>query len=108
MDGDEFHRGAGGWDEVKKNFRWGVAGSKCGCIFALSETQTQTNTTMNTATAIKNESYLKISNLSDTSDFDYAISRLREITAMHGDTKQSDLLMGRLMIKRDKLQELGA
>jgi len=63
---------------------------------------------MNTATAIKNESYLKISNLSDLSDFNYAIERLREITAKFGDTNQSGLLMGRLLIKRDKLQGVGA
>jgi hypothetical protein len=68
----------------------------------------QTPHTMNTATAIKNESYLKISNLSDVSDFNYAIDRLRAITALYGETRQSGLLMGRLMIKRDKLQELEA
>ena len=59
---------------------------------------------MTTAQAISNEAYLKISNLSDLSDFNYAINRLKEITSMYGETKQSGLLMGRLIIKRDKLQ----
>jgi hypothetical protein len=48
MDGNEFQRGEGGGNEVKKNFRWGVVHVKNGCIFAVSETQTQTNTTMKT------------------------------------------------------------
>lgn len=66
----------------------------------------QTTETMTTAQAISKESYLKISNLSDVSDFNYAIERLKEIEGIYGPTKQSGLLMGRLAINRDKLKEL--
>ena len=62
---------------------------------------------MTTAKAIKNEPYLKISNLCGSDDFNYAVSRLKEITYAFGDSRQADLLMGRLMIKRDKLIAAG-
>jgi hypothetical protein len=70
-------------------------------------TLTKTTEIMTTAQAISNESYLKISNLSDSSDFNYAIERLKEIETTYGETKQSGLLMGRLLIKRDKLTAAG-
>ena len=62
---------------------------------------------MTTAQAIKNESYLKISNLCDSSDFNYAIDTLKKIVDMYGSTPQSTLLMGRLLIKRDRLIAAG-
>jgi hypothetical protein len=40
VDGNEFQRGEGSKDEVKKNFRWGVVDVKS-CIFAATQKQTR-------------------------------------------------------------------
>ena len=72
-------------------------------VVYLTQQTNKTTEIMTTAQAIKNESYLKISNLCDSSDFNYAIDTLKKIVDMYGSTPQSTLLMGRLLIKRDRL-----
>jgi hypothetical protein len=52
---------------------------------------------------IKQDPYLKISNLTDLNDIDYALNRIRELSKIYGMNKILQSLYLKILVKRERL-----